>query len=176
MTVIQEGALQFIFDATVTASKYDSWSFYRSQFKDGCYQDNKAVDFLCYSNDNAWLVEVKDYLQNNQTKVPELPDKIAKKIRDSLAGLVAAQIRANQGDEKQFARKMLRTKNIRVVCHIEQPIKVSRLRPRAIEPDDLKDKLRRQLKAIDPHPIVTDAASKLSNLPWQVRRQSTAST
>jgi len=47
MTIIQEGALRFTFDATAEVSKYDAWSFYRNQFQNGCYLRNKAVDFLC---------------------------------------------------------------------------------------------------------------------------------
>jgi hypothetical protein len=169
MTVIQVGDLEFAFNDTAAVSKYDEWSFYRNQFENGCYQGNKAVDLLCCSEAVAWLIEVKDYRQHPRTKVQDLSDEIAIKVRDSLAGLAAAQIRANETNEKQFARKMLRAENVRVVCHVEQPVKASRLRPRAIEFDDLKDKLRRRLKAIDPHPMVMDAASKSSTVPWLVR-------
>jgi len=166
--MIKEGSLSFDFEAP--AEKYDEWSFYRNQFLHGCSRDNKGVDMLCYSSKDAWLIEVKDYRQDCQTSVVKLADEIALKVRDSLAGLVAAQIRANQDKEKQFARKILQAQNIKIVCHIEQPAKVSRLRPRAIDPKDLKDKLRRLLKAIDPHPLVMDAATVPPSVPWQVNR------
>lgn len=168
MTIIQEGTLQFTFNAPAEACKYDGWSFYRSQFQDGCYSRNKAVDLLCYSGTDAWLIEVKDYRLHARTKAVNLADEIANKVRDSLAGLVAAQMRASSADERQFARRMLRTTNIRVVCHVEQPAKTSRLRPQAIEPDKLKGQLRQRLKAIDPHPMVMDAASVPLNVPWRV--------
>lgn len=168
MTTIQEGALKFTFSKSF-ACKYDNWAFYRNQFQNACYRDNKAVDLLCYSNSDAWLIEVKDYRQHARTKVIDLADELACKVRDTLAGLAAAQIRANDATEKNFACEMLRKLNVRVVCHIEQPVKVSRLRPRAIEPDKLKDQLRRLLKAIDPHPIVMDSLTTTSQVVWRVQ-------
>lgn len=168
MTSITEGALTFTFAASANASKYDDWSFYRNQFQNACYRDNKAVDLMCRERDQAWVIEVKDYRQNRRTKAVELADEIAIKVRDSLAGLVAAQTKANDQNESCFARGMLQTATIRVVCHIEQPAKSSKLRPRAIELDKLQDQLRRLLKAIDPHPMVMDCSSVPAHLPWTV--------
>lgn len=166
--VITEGTLTFDFDVDAAACKYDAWSFYRNQFQQGCFTDNKAVDLLCASDRSAWLIEVKDYRAHPRTKAIELADEVAIKVRDTLAGLVAASIRATDPDERAFARRMLRTQKIRVVCHLEQPAKGSRLRPRVIEPDKLKAKLRVLLKAIDAHPIVTDRSSTGATLPWAV--------
>lgn len=168
MSEIQEGALTFRFSEQVTAKKYDDWAFYRNQFQNGCACDNKAIDMACYAVHDAWLIEVKDYRHHARTKLIELADEMAIKVRDTLAGLVAAQFQANDDDEKQFARRLLRMRTLRVVCHVEQPTKISRLRPRAVEPDKLQDKLRRVLKAIDPHPRVMDAATVPSALPWTV--------
>lgn len=168
MTVIQEGALNFSFDAGSHACKYDNWAFYRNQFQNGCCRDNKAVDLLCHSGENAWLIEVKDYRLHVRTKAVDLADEIAIKVRDTLAGLLAAKVQANDADEKGYARAILRKNTLRVVCHIEQPLKVSRLRPRVIEPDKLQLKLRSLLKAIDPHPVVMDRHSFAPGVPWQV--------
>lgn len=168
MSVIREGVLQFNFGAGSQASKYDDWAFYRNQFQNGCYRDNKAVDLLCHSGNAAWLIEVKDYRQHARTKVVDLADEIAIKVRDTLAGLLAAQVRANDSDEKGCARAILRKKTVRIVCHIEQPAKASRLRPRVIEPDKLQLKLRSLLKAIDPHPMVMDGNSVAAGVPWYV--------
>lgn len=163
---IPEGALTFTFKAN--AAKYDEWSFYRQQFQQGCFRDNKAVDLLCELNREAWLIEVKDYRSHTRTKAVDLADEIAIKVRDTLAGLVAASVRANDPAERAFARRVLRAQQMRVVCHIEQPAKTSRLRPQTIEPDKLKQKLRVLLKAIDPHPIVTDKHARDAALPWTV--------
>ncbi len=165
---IPEGALTFTFAAGVEARKYDGWSFYRNQFQQGCFTDNKAVDLLCELNRSAWLIEVKDYRAHARTKAVDLADEVAIKVRDTLAGLVAASVGANDPDERAFAGRMVRARRIRVVCHIEQPAKASRLRPRVIEPDKLKLKLRTLLKAIDAHPIVMDRSCTATTLPWTV--------
>lgn len=169
MQVITEGALTFTFSGQATAQKYDDWSFYRNQFQNGCATDNKAVDIACLAGQEAWLIEVKDYRAHTRTKLLDLADEVAIKVRDTLAGLVAAQHQANDANEKQLAHKLLRARTLRVVCHIEQPGRVSRLRPRAVEPDKLQDKLRRVLKALDPHPRVMDAAAVPAACPWTVK-------
>lgn len=169
MTTITEGVLTFTFNGQVAAHKYDDWSFYRNQFQNGCARDNKAVDIVCLAQHVAWLIEVKDYREHARTKLLDLADEVAIKVRDTLAGLVAAQHQANDADEKRMARQLLRARTLRVVCHIEQPGRVSRLRPRAVEPDKLQDKLRRVLKALDPHPRVMDAAAVPAACPWTVK-------
>lgn len=167
-TTIAEGALTFTFAAGAEATKYDDWSFYRNQFQRGCFTGNKAVDLLCEFNRSAWLIEVKDYRVHPRTKAVDLADEVAIKVRDTLAGLLAASVGAKDKDECGFARRMVRAQRMRVVCHIEQPAKSSRLRPRVIEPDKLKLKLRTLLKAIDAHPIVTDRSSMDATVPWAV--------
>lgn len=166
-TILKEGALTFTFQAGAQAGKYDDWSFYRNQFQQGCFKDNKAVDLLCELDGQAWLIEVKDYRVHPRTKAVDLADEVALKVRDTLAGLVAASVGANAQNERALAGRMVKAKQIRVVCHIEQPTKASRLRHRAIEPDKLRLKLRTLLKAIDAHPIVTDR-SNTARLPWTV--------
>ena len=93
MTVIREGTLDFHFEATATASQYDAWAFYRRQFQNHCSLDNKAVDLVCRAGTVAWLIEVKGYRQHPRSKVIDLADEVAIKVRDTLAGLLAAQTR-----------------------------------------------------------------------------------
>lgn len=167
-TILKEGALTFTFQTVAQACKYDTWSYYRNQFQQGCSSGNKAVDLLCEANGESWLIEVKDYRHHPRTKPGGLADEVAIKVRDTLAGLVAASVGANDRVERDFAARMVRAKRFRVVCHLEQPAKTTRLRPRLIEPEDLFDKLRRLLKAIDRHPIVMDRSVKRQDLPWTV--------
>lgn len=167
MTVITEGRLSFTFSAGCSASKYDDWSFYRKQFQKVCGSE-KAVDIICIENGEIWLIEVKDYRQPNTQKVINLPNSLAKKVRDTLAGLVAAQCNANDRTEKQFARSALRTSRINLVFHIEQPQKTSRLFPKAVDPADILQKLKGLLKAIDPHPKVVDQHTLRPQMPWAV--------
>jgi len=167
MTVITEGSLTFTFNVGCIASKYDDWSFYRNQFQQVCGRE-KAVDIICVENNNIWLIEVKDYRRPNTKKVVNLHKALAQKVRDTLAGLVAAQCNANDHAEKQFAQDSLRTSRIHLVFHIEQPAKVSRLFPRAVDPADLKQKLKGQLKAIDAHPKIVNQHSPMAHMPWTV--------
>lgn len=166
-SVIKEGALTFTFPADSMASKYDDWSHYRNQFQSVC-GSSKAVDIVLAEDGVAWLIEVKDFRQHARTKAIELPEEIAIKVRDTVAGLVSAKCAANDADEKRCARALVHADTIRVVCHLEQPAKHSKLRPRAIEPDKLLLKLRTLIKAIDPHPSVVDMNSLHRTMSWRV--------
>jgi len=168
MIQIPEGDLVFTFSDHSDAMKYDDWAFYRQQFQNRCAEHNKAVDMICYKEGQSWLIEVKDYRRPGSTTVKDLSCEIARKVRDTLAGLVAARLRANNEEEKAFAKKVLTAYDLRVVVHLEQPAKTGRLWPRVIEPEDLYDELRRQIKAIDPHPKVVDHSSIPEFLPWSV--------
>ena len=156
---IIEGQLTFSFTEP-NATKYDEWSFYRNQFNAVC-GGTKAVDLLYLEQQNFWLIEIKDYRQHTRTKTIDLADEIALKVRDTLAGLVAAQVNANEQIERDFAKKALKKKRIRVVLHLEQPIHTSRLFPRAINPAHVKLKLRQKVRAIDTHPLVVDQKNKM---------------
>lgn len=156
---IIEGQLTFSFTEP-NATKYDEWSFYRNQFNAVC-GGTKAVDLLYLEQQNFWLIEIKDYRQHTRTKTIDLADEIALKVRDTLAGLVAAQVNANEQIERDFAKKALKKKRIRVVLHLEQPIHTSRLFPRAINPAGVKLKLRQKVRAIDTHPLVVDQKNKM---------------
>jgi len=167
MTVISEGRLSFTFNAGCHASKYDGWSFYRNQFQKVCGGE-KAVDIVCYDDNNIWLIEIKDYRTPNSKKVVHLHKALAQKVRDTLAGLVAAQYNANDPVEKKFAQDSLRSSEIHLVFHIEQPTKFSKLFPRAIDPADLKQKLKGQLKAINAHPKIVNQHTTPAHMPWTV--------
>jgi hypothetical protein len=166
-SVITEGALTFTFPAGGMSSKYDDWSHYRGQFQSVCGA-SKAVDIVFAEHGVAWLIEVKDFRQHARLKAIELSDEIAIKVRDTVAGLVSAKCAANDPDERRCARALIRANSIRVVCHLEQPAKHSKLRPRAIEPDKLALKLRTLIKAIDPHPCVVDIDSLHPAMSWRV--------
>jgi hypothetical protein len=171
MPVIQdewiEGALTFTFPQGSLASKYDEWAHYRNQVQ-SALGGQKAVDIVYASDGMAWLIEVKDFRQDARTKTIGLAEEIAIKVRDTLAGLVSAQCQASDHGERSCARALLDAGSVRVVCHLEQPEKHSRLRPRVIEPDKLQLKLRTLVKWIDPHPLVVDRHSLRAIMTWQV--------
>lgn len=167
-TVWSEGALTFTFPSD--ASQYDDWSHYRNQFISTC-QGAKAVDLVFLGTvapTTCWLIEVKDYRVHARTKPIDLADEIAAKVRDTLAGLLSAKWHAADADERQYARKLAHAAKVRVVFHLEQPAKHSKLRPKAIEPDKVVQKLKSLLKAIDPHPLVLDHTDASGRVPWTV--------
>jgi hypothetical protein len=171
MTVISstliEDRLTFNFPVGSIASKYDEWSHYRNQVQPLCGA-SKAVDIVFADHPIAWLIEIKDYRQHKRTKAIDLGDEVAQKVRDTIVGLVSTRLVGNNDDERDCARQLLLATRIRVVCHLEQPARQSRLRPRAIEPDKLVLKLRTLLKAIDPHPSVVDSTSLSNSMRWTV--------
>ena len=167
-TTLTEQQLTFTFAEGVEASQYDDWAFYRNQFSAVC-GGTKAVDFVCLDGDQLWLIEVKDYRHHRRTKLVDLGDEVAAKVRDTLAGLVAASCNANEAEERHVARQAVGRSRLRVVLHLEQPRHPSRLFPRAVDPDDVLLKLKQRLKAVDAHPRVVDQSTLDAQMPWAVR-------
>jgi len=165
MQTITEGGLEFSFPNAWLVSKFDDWSFYRNQFQSVC-GGVKAVDIVAVEPRVCfWNIEVKDYRQHRRTKTIDLADEVAFKVRDSLAALVAARVNANDANEKALAEAALRCPRLRVVLHLEQPAKHSKLFPRAIDPAKIQQKLKQLIKAIDPHPTVVELA-RMNGVAW----------
>lgn len=167
---IQEGALIFSFatsDGSI-ASQYDTWAFYRNQFIN-VVNGTKAVDFIYFDSTQktAWLIEVKDYRHpdTKQVKPSELGEVVASKVRDTLAGLVAASCNANDPQEKSLAKQALKAKKLRVVLHMEQ----NQRRQKFINPADVLLKLKQMLKAIDPHPSIVHKSTLKTDMDWTVK-------
>lgn len=165
--IIQEGRLTFNFPNEALASKYDEWAHYRKQFN-SAFGGTKAVDLLFVDDNTGWLIELKDYREHSRTKTIDLADEIAAKVRDTLAGLISAKFHASDLDERKLARALLRCSRMRVVLHLEQPEKHSRLRPRAIDPAAVLLKLKGLVKSIDPHPCVVDQKNLKAEMKWKV--------
>lgn len=159
--------LNFDFPDNWQISKYDDWSFYRNQFiriRDGI----KSLDLLAIDQDKTtWLIEVKDYRVHPRTKPSDLGIEVAHKVFDTLAAIIPAKIHATDPDEKQLARAVSASRKLRVVLHLEQPAKHSKLRPRAINPADVQQKIRQLLKPVDAHSLVVDMVS-MRGLEWDV--------
>jgi hypothetical protein len=110
---------------------------------------------------------VKDYRVHPRTKPSEVSDEVSQKVLDTLAALLPAKVNANDADEQATAGTLLTAKKLRVVLHLEQPKKHSKLFPRAIDPANVQQKLRGLLKPIDAHPIVSEMIA-MRSLPWAV--------
>jgi hypothetical protein len=153
------------FPATWNAVKYDDWSFYRKQFQ--LCADSKAVDFLGLdpANSTLWLIELKDYRQFQRSKDESIWEEVAIKARDTLAGLFAAIVSANDVAERVFAQKSVMAGTLRVVLHLEQPSRQSKLFPRAFNPANVEQKMKQLVKPIDAHPCVVEL-NRMHKVPW----------
>lgn len=168
MTTIVEGDLTFDFPCNSEAGKYDEWAFYRNQFQP-IANGSKAVDILCVEDDSAWLIEIKDYRNHPRTRVIDLADEVAIKVRDTLAGLATAAKSAYDPNERKLAKQALRKSRWRVVLHLEQRTCPHRLWPKPIDVAKLlQDFRKKRLKAVDAHPIICDQDT-CHGLPWTVR-------
>ncbi len=168
MPSLQEGELTFDFpDEGSDVAKYDEWSFYRNQFQPVC-GGTKAIDFIFVEPQRTWLIEVKDYRHHRRTKIADLADEVAAKVRDTLAGLAACRCNANDETEQRIAHRALSTTSLGVVLHLEQPASPSRLFPRVADPASLTQKLKQLLKPVDPHARVVDRESLHALMTWTV--------
>lgn len=168
MATLSVDGLEFDFSNGWKVTKYDEWAFYRRQFSK-MWMGIKALDLLAVDPQGStlWLLEVKDYRNHQRTKTTELALEVAQKAFDTLAALLPAKANAAEDSEREMAKSSLACKKVRLVLHLEQPIKTSKLRPRAIDPAHVKQDLRRLVKAIDPHPLVVET-SRMEGLAWRV--------
>ena len=160
--------LSFDFPDDWQAGRYDDWSFYRNQFA-RMWNGIKAIDLLAVDPQRtAWLIEVKDYRIHQRTKPSELAEEMARKVFDTLAAILPAKLHAPDRQEQSLAKAVAGARAMRVVLHLEQPAKQSKLRPVAINPADVKQKIRQLLKPIDAHPMVVDMTA-MDLLGWSVQ-------
>lgn len=167
MITMQIEDLSFHFPDSWAVTRYDDWPFYRNRFKDAC-GGNKAIDLLALNPDDKtlWLIEVKDYRYHPREKDVKIWDEIALKSRDTLAGLVAARFNGEEPERSQ-AQRSLQARGLRVVFHLEQPERHSKLFPRPFNLANVQQKLRQIMKPIDPHPLVTER-NQMGQVPWRV--------
>lgn len=163
MPTLDVDGIAFTFPEGWLFSKYDEWRYYKAYAR--ARSGTKAVDLVAVNGGTAWLVEVKDYRIHRRTKLIDLSHEVAQKVHDTLAVVLAARTNALEADEKRLANVVSRATRLRVVLHLEQPAKHSKLFPRAIDPADVKLKMRTLLRPIDAHPLVVDS-NNLRGLSW----------
>lgn len=207
MTTITEKRLTFAFPEDYYVTKYDEWEHYKifqnscnlrkkidtnEKGKNGINQsvddDNgsSGVDIIALHESTLWLIEIKDYYrlglepnaQSIDEKLSDLPYLIARKIRDSLAGLVSAKFKAEKQEEKDFSRLALDCNEIKIVLHIEMPSIRSKLYPSSSDLANLlKDKFKlseftKNFANCYAEPIFTNISHinnpQLRNVPWSV--------
>lgn len=167
MNELKVDTLTFRFPNRWKAEKYDEWDYYKQKFQHVC-GGAKGVDIVALEpRECCWLIEAKDFRVGRRDTIVELADKVAKKCRDTLAGLATIRAQAT-GAERIYADESLSTTRLRVVFHLEQPAVGSILHPSVIDRANLKSLLLQRIKAIDPKLEVVDIASSV-HLAWEVK-------
>ena len=120
----------------VVAQKWDDTTAYRRGI--GMLGDSSAVDYVAVRKDELYFIESKVYMGpagdpshdaivHKRPQLSELPDKVGRKVRDTIAGVVAAYRSAAVGDEEwpwldKCVRALLeRSKPVHVVVWIVEP-------------------------------------------------------
>lgn len=170
MTRLMDGRLVHEFPAGWIAWKCDDAPYYRKQFQSFA-GGAKSVDFAAISPGTdpvLWLIELKDYRAQARSKPSDLFDELATKVRDTLACLMATGANSGAQPEVDQAKAACRAGEVRVVLHLEQPRKPSRLFPQVIDPKDVKDKLKQKLRAVDPHPVWGSSVELRGKVDWGI--------
>lgn len=162
------GGLEFEFDKGWKVGKPDEWAYYRKQFI-SMWDGIRAVDLLAVDPEGTlWLIEVKNFLLHPRRDEEPFGLVVGKKTFGTLAMLLPARLHAGNEGERGLAQGALTADRLRVVFHLEQPERHSKLFPRAFDPADVQAQLRKRIHPMDPHPRVVD--SRTPHLPWKVRR------
>ncbi len=148
--------------------KYDESDFHMNQFQNfsGGVKGMDAV--ALEQGQTLWLIELKDYRKYQRRKPSTVFDEVARKARDTLAGLAVARVSAGVPKERTRAGQALGCTKIRVVLQLAQSGLPHRLFPQVVDPVDARIKLRRAVKQVDSVPIcaVGSLGQQNAMLPW----------
>lgn len=164
-TTFHESNIDFEFDSGCDAIQYDDTAWYRKHFQG--LEDSAAVDFVVVCGDTTWLLEVKDFTQNNPDRAKgQLWDIVARKVRDTLAGILAGAVRANVALEQSTLDRARKQPKLRVVFHYETPKHPGRLFRNIELRANPQQKLQRVLRSVDGKALVLDTSSTPDSVPW----------
>lgn len=177
MPTIIEQNLTFVFDATIDAQKYDTWT-HHTQVRNRLPNGQKAVDIVAIQTSASptvtWMIEAKDFRivtsPPRPSNVAGLPQTVADKVTDTLTGLTDAATNATVPSEKNLAVNARATGTKRIVLHLEPytGTQYTALFPTGFTASVLQ-KLRQLVRTIDPNPLVLNIANTpASQVPWTV--------
>lgn len=150
MPSFNEGHLRFEFDDSWVAVKYDEHRDYRESI--GHLAGTKAVDFVAiHSDSQLYLVEIKDFrghrIENrDRLKEGAIAIEIGQKVRDTIAGIVAAHHRGNAEWGRAVRRMGCGEEPVRVLLWLEQDLPRGPQGRRENQASVLMHELRRKLR------------------------------
>jgi hypothetical protein len=149
--IFEEGYLRFRFEDTWFVVKYDVNPDYNNRI--GLLKDTKAVDFVgVLSNLILYFIEVKDFrgyrIQNrHRLRDGELALEVAQKVRDTIAGVVAAHHRGNSAIWGGVVGRLTKSEPpVRVLLWLEDDIPPGPRGRRHNQASVLTDALKSQLQ------------------------------
>ena len=174
MQKFAEGNLTFEFEDHVVVVRPQDSTFYRKQWQGFAtpkgQEGNKETDFVILDPEQRaiWLVESKDYRNQIRTKPSSLGFEFAQKCRDTLGWLAAVGI-SNLADasERSTLKPWHRAESIHCVLHVEQGQRSGALPP-VIDPKTLRDLVKINLRALDPHAKSGDAHDLARSVPFTI--------
>jgi len=156
---IDEGYLRFEFDDSWSFIKYDEHRDYLERIRrlDG----TKAVDFVAvHANARLYLIEVKDFrghrIENrHRVRDGELAVEVGQKVRDTIAGIVAAHHRGGTDDWDRAVRRLAaNAQPVHVLLWLEQDLPPNPRARRLNELSVLTNALKQRLDWLTPRVFV----------------------
>jgi hypothetical protein len=177
MPAVQVDNLLFTFPQTVAAVLYDQWQHYIAVWN--AAGGVKAVDVVAVEGvpppppTTTWLIEAKDYRIITNPPQPSnlggLPQTVADKVTDTLAGLADAAVNAADPAERAHAARAVLAPATRIVLHLEPHVgSHTALFPAGFAASVFQT-LKRLVAHIDANPLVLNIASTpTAGVPWVV--------
>ncbi len=161
----KESGLCFEFDDDLKVIKYDEVAgLYRDKVL-RCFDGLKAVDFICKKQSEMWLLEVKNFSENERTKRIPLADEFIEKVRDTITG-IATMCYATQGEERKTYQALIGVDQVHLVLHCDFN-KHLNLKEIVTRQRNLQEQLRKKLRILDCHLKVTSIENPVNKLPWR---------
>ena len=177
MSQLRVESLNFTFESSVNADKYDDWRHVNMDWSDRA--DKKKMDIVAVepipSVRTLWMTEVKDFRiitdPPKRSNLSGLPQTVAKKAEDTLLGLADAARNAQVPSERQLSTQSQACGTTRIVLHLEQHPPTgaySALFPRRFDAN-VHQQLRQLVAHIDTNPLVLNCSNTpQAGVPWSV--------
>lgn len=188
MTVIVEGALRFEFGASWRhVLKYDAAPLYREGIEglkgkaacdlclgelscERCHHkptiDARAVDIVGNHGGHLYFIEIKDFRRRGAPKPAVLATEVARKVRDTLAGLIGALHGPSAAGIRPLVAPVVE-RPPRIILWLEEEMDPRRIEQRADPALIMRGELKKRLQWISGHVWVV-------NLPTQAARLGSA--
>lgn len=174
MSAVQVERLRFSFAPAVDPFQYERAGKTIHAWPQGA----SVVDVVAHdarATEIAWIIEAKDYrvitTPPEPSKLTELPEKVRKKVLDTLDSLPVVAARSSEPGAPAHATETLAAPTRRVVLHLEPhpPDGAHRALFQGLEANVLQ-KLKQLLRDIDHEPLVLNIArTPRAGVPWTVR-------